>query len=56
MFSFYLTSFNNYVNTSMFTIGGYDLETYAPNSTVTWNSIENTSYWTVILSEATIGN
>lgn len=56
VFSFYLTGYDNYLNTSMFTIGGYDLETYAPNSTVTWNYIENTSYWTVKLSDAMIGN
>ena len=56
VFSFYLTSYDNYLNTSMFTIGGYDLDRYAPNSTVTWNYIENTNYWTVKLSEAMIGN
>ena len=40
----------------MFTIGGYDVDLYAPNSTVTWNYIENTSNWTVRLSNVTIGN
>ena len=46
----------------MFTIGGYDLDTYAPNSTVTWNPLvgnDNNSlngYWTVALSGAMTGN
>lgn len=30
--------------------GGYDLDKYAlPNATITWNSLENTLYWTVKL-------
>ena len=37
--------------------GGYDLDKYAaPNSTITWNDLENTLYWTVKLVKVGITN
>lgn len=56
VFSFFLASYNDFSKESAFTLGGYDLDQYAPNSTVTWNAIQNTNYWTVLLTGASFGS
>ena len=43
-------------NSSMFTAGGYDIERFAFNKSVTWNEVTDTNYWTVKLRKATIGD
>ena len=40
----------------MFTVGGYDIDKFAPNQTVTWNYVTDTTYWTVKLSTVQIGD
>ena len=51
-----MAGYQDWEKESMFTVGGYDLNLYAPNSTLTWNYLENTNYWTVRLTGAMIGN
>ena len=38
------------------TFGGYDLDKHAPNSTLTWNSLVDTTYWTVQLSQVQVNS
>ena len=40
----------------MFTVGGYDIEKFAPNQTVTWNYCIDDTYWTVRLSKVSLGD
>ena len=46
----------DYGHLSMFTLGGYDVTKFAPNSTITWNPLVDSKYWSVRLSSATIGD
>lgn len=55
VFSFYLTNYNDWAKEPAFTLGGYDLDQFAPNQTLTWNPIYGTDYWTVLLSGAKFG-
>ena len=56
MFSFALAPYNEWSRQSVFTLGGYDLDTYAANQTITWNDVIGTDYWTVTLTGARVGN
>ena len=56
IFSFYLAQYSDWASESTCTIGGYDLEKYAANSTVTWNPVYSDLYWTVMLSEVSLSN
>lgn len=47
---------SDYSEQSMFTLGGYDPEYFAPNETLTWNPLVNTDYWTVELTSVTINS
>lgn len=38
----------------MITIGGYNVDTFAPNQTITWNNLIDTDYWSVRLSKVTL--
>lgn len=40
----------------MITFGGYDVDRFAYNQTVTWNDVTNTAYWTIDLKKAQIGD
>ena len=40
----------------MFTVGGYDIDKFAPNQTITWNYVTDTTYWTVKLSKVSLGD
>ena len=40
----------------MFTVGGYDIDKFAPNQTATWNYLTDTTYWTVKLSSVYLGD
>jgi hypothetical protein len=51
-----MAQYADWTTESACTIGGYDLNTYAANSTVTWNPIFSDSYWTVKLSGASFSN
>ena len=56
VFSMYLSDSANAYNTSMFTVGGYDTEKFAPDRNVTWNPVTDKTYWTVKLRKATVGD
>ena len=47
VFSFFLSDYNNYREIPVFTVGGYDIDKFAPNQTITWNYVTDTTYWTV---------
>lgn len=40
----------------MFTVGGYDVEKYAPGKNLTWNDVVEPTYWTLKLKKADIGD
>ena len=56
VFSFFLSEYNNYREIPAFTIGGYDIEKFAPNQTLTWNYVTDDTYWTVKLSQVSLGD
>lgn len=56
MFSFRMALWSDYSEQSMFTLGGYDPDYFAPNETLTWNPLVNTDYWTVELSSVSINS
>jgi pyruvate-formate lyase len=56
VFSFKLAGTTDYGQQSILTIGGYDINTHAPNMTVSWNSLIDTDYWSVRLSKVSLGN
>ena len=56
VFSFFLSEYNNYREIPAFTIGGYDIDKFAPNQTLTWNYVTDDTYWTVKLSGVSLGD
>lgn len=40
----------------MFTAGGYDVDRFAYNQTLTWNPLISTDYWTVKLKKVNVGD
>jgi hypothetical protein len=56
IFSFSLQNKHDYGKISSVTFGGYDLKKHAPNSTLSWNDLVSTDYWTVRLSQVKLGN
>ena len=56
VFSLYLADDANYRNVSMLTVGGYDVERFAYNQTVTWNDVTYTTWWTLNLKKAEVGD
>ena len=56
VFSFFLSDYNDYRQVPMFTVGGYDIDKFAPNQTATWNYLTDTTYWTVKLSSVYLGD
>ena len=56
VFSLYISDQDNYRNSSAITIGGYDLDKFGPNQTITWNNLVNTDYWTVKLKKVMLGD
>lgn len=52
----YISDQDNFRNTSMFTAGGYDVDRFAWNQTVTWNAVTDDLYWTVNLKKAAVGD
>lgn len=56
IFSFRMALWTDYSEESMFTLGGYDPEYFAPNDTLTWNPLVNTDYWTVELTSVSCEN
>ena len=52
----YLSDTGNFRNQSMFTAGGYDVDRFAWNQTVTWNAVTDDLYWTVNLKKAAVGD
>ena len=56
VFSFFLSDYNDYRQVPMFTVGGYDMDKFAPNQTATWNYVTDTTYWTVRLSSVYLGD
>ena len=56
VFSFFLSDYNNYREIPVFTVGGYDIDKFAPNQTITWNYVTDTTYWTVKLSKVSLGD
>ena len=45
-----------YSQQSLMTIGGYDVEEYAPNTTLSWNPIVGDDlFWTVELTSLSLG-
>lgn len=50
-------SLSNTNEKSVFTAGGYDVERYGKDDhEVTWNPVTDTTYWTVKMRKATIGD
>ena len=37
-------------------MGGYDIDKFAPNQTLTWNYVTDDTYWTVKLSGVSLGD
>ena len=56
IFSLYLSDQENFRNSSVITVGGYDLDRFAPNATITWNPLVDTDYWTVRLKKVMLGD
>lgn len=56
VFSLYISDEANFRNTSMFTAGGYDVDRFAYNQTLTWNPLISTDYWTVKLKKVNVGD
>jgi hypothetical protein len=56
VFSFKLAGTTDYGKKSILTLGGYDINTHAPNMTVSWNPLIDTDYWSVRLSKVALGN
>ena len=55
VFSFFLTDYDDYKKVPMFTVGGYDIDKFAPNQTITWNYLTEFTYWTVKLTNVYLG-
>ena len=51
-----IADYNNYREIPAFTLGGYDIDKFAPNQTLTWNYLTDDTYWTVRLSGVSLGN
>ena len=51
MFSFFFGNYDDYREVSTFIVGDYNLEKYAPNSTISWNQIVEPDSWTLGLSK-----
>ena len=57
VFSIYISDDYDEVNdNSYFTVGGYDLDRFAKDQTLTWNALTETDYWRVDLEKAVIGD
>lgn len=49
-----MATFHEYSDVSLITFGGSNPEVYAPNQTLTWNSLIDDEYWTVTMSKLSI--
>ena len=56
IFSFYLGESSDFRNPSTFTLDGYDLDRFAPNSTLSWNYLTDATSWEVKLDNAFLGD
>ena len=56
IFSFYLGESSDFRNPSTFTLDGYDLDRFAPNSTLSWNYLTDANSWEVKLDNAFLGD